>query len=97
MLEQILEELVSLRKEVLLLRAENAQLREDNATLKEENGRLKLQLAAIMVRKTSNNSSVPPSQDIARKNRSLREVSGKPVGGQKGHKGTTLLFSETPT
>ena len=97
MLEQILEELVSLRKEVLLLRAENAQLREENATLKEENGRLKLQLAAIMVRKTSNNSSVPPSQDIARKNRSLREVSGKPVGGQKGHKGTTLLFSETPT
>ena len=30
------------------------------------------------------------------KNQSLREKSGKAVGGQKGHKGTTLKMIETP-
>lgn len=90
MLEQILQELVDLRREVVLLRAENASLKTENASLK-------LQLEQLSVKKTSNNSSLPPSQDIARKNKSLREVSGKPVGGQVGHEGTTLLFSKTPT
>lgn len=50
-------------------------------------------------RKNSRNSSIPPSKDENRppKNYSLREKSGKKVGGQKGHKGTTLEFSEQPT
>ena len=90
MLEQILQELVDLRREVVFLRAENASLKTENASLK-------LQLEQLSVKKTSNNSSLPPSQDIARKNKSLRDVSGKPVGGQLGHEGTTLLFSKTPT
>lgn len=62
--------------------------------LEEENKRLHNKLH----RKNSRNSSIPPSQDLNRpkKNTSLREKSGKPVGGQKGHKGTTLKFSEIP-
>jgi len=52
-------------------------------------------------RKNSRNSSIPPSQDENRpkkkKNTSLRKQSGKKVGGQQGHKGTTLKFSEKPT
>jgi len=50
-------------------------------------------------RKNSRNSSIPPSKDENRppKNYSLREKSGKKVGGQKGHKGTTLKFSDNPT
>lgn len=45
--------------------------------------------------KTSSNSSVPPSQEsIAarelRRTKSLRKLSGKPSGGQPGHKGSTL-------
>lgn len=45
--------------------------------------------------KNSSNSSVPPSQEsIAarelRRTKSLRKLSGKPSGGQPGHKGSTL-------
>lgn len=49
-------------------------------------------------RKNSRNSSVPPSKDENRpqKNQSLRTKSGKKVGAQKGHKGTTLKMVENP-
>jgi transposase len=46
--------------------------------------------------KTSNNSHIPPSIDLSRKNQSLREKSDKPVGGQQGHQGTNLKMSATP-
>ena len=48
--------------------------------------------------KNSRNSSVPPSKDENRplKNQSLRTKSDKKVGGQNGHKGTTLKMVENP-
>ena len=51
--------------------------------------------------KTSSNSSVPPSQEsIAarelRRTKSLRKLSGKPSGGQPGHKGSTLQSVSMP-
>jgi transposase len=57
------------------------------------------ELEALVMRlttvKTSKNSHNPPSSDKTRKNQSLREKSGKPVGGQKGHKGHTLKMVDT--
>ena len=51
--------------------------------------------------KDSNNSSTPPGKEplkseIARRTKSLRQKSGKPVGGQKGHEGTTRMAVDTP-
>lgn len=48
--------------------------------------------------KNSRNSSIPPSKDENRplKNQSLRTKSDKKVGGQNGHKGTTLKMIENP-
>ena len=75
MLAQILQELSTFRKEVLLLRI-------DNADLKVENTQLNIEISKLKIKKNSNNSSLPLSQDIARKNKSLREHSGKYAGGQ---------------
>src|SRR5438132_2647764 len=47
--------------------------------------------------KDSHNSSLPPSSDrFVRQPKSLRKKSEKPSGGQEGHQGTTLRFSEAP-
>jgi len=46
--------------------------------------------------KTSKNSHNPPSIDKWGKNQSLRQKSDKPVGGQAGHKGSTLEMTATP-
>jgi len=49
-------------------------------------------------RKTSRNSSIPPSKDVDRyqRNKSTRKRSGKNSGGQKGHKGSTLEMNLFP-
>jgi transposase len=50
------------------------------------------------IRKDSHNSSIPPSKDENRPNRtsSLREKSDKKVGGQPGHEGKTLEITANP-
>jgi len=57
---------------------------------------LKEELSRYKNRKNSNNSHLPPSKDENRplKNQSLREKSDKKPGGQPGHEGKTLEFSD---
>ena len=59
-----------------------------------------IELEALVLKlstpKTSSNSSISPSTDLSRKNQSLREKSGKSVGGQLGHKGYGLKMTKIP-
>ncbi len=65
-----------------------------------EISRLQGLLSQAAVRATSGNSHLPPSKDLTsttKRDRSLREKSTRPVGGQKGHKGHTLEMVDAPT
>lgn len=82
-------------EEIAALRAENAALHEQVAALTAQVQDLRARLA-----KDSYNSNKPPSSDglgrPARKTKSLRRQSGKPSGGQLGHRGETLRLVATP-
>lgn len=89
--------------EIERLQEENHQLRKENAELKSQVSELMKKVSDLLtqnkqisVKKNSNNSSIPPSTDLTRKPRSLRTPSGKRPGGQNGHKGSTLIMTETP-
>ena len=77
--------------------AENAALREENAALRQRVANLEEKVLVLLrrlegksVKKDSHNSHAPPSQDKARKTKSLRGKSSRKSGGQKGHPGHTL-------
>jgi len=59
---------------------------------------LERKLEHYTIRKDSHNSSIPPSKDENRPSRtsSLREKSGKKIGGQTGHEGKTLKMTGKP-
>lgn len=72
-------------------RQERLELLRRIEELEAENKKLRDQLAL-----NSKNSSNPPSTDKSRNTQSLRKRSGRSAGGQAGHEGHHLAFSETP-
>lgn len=89
---------MTLEEQVIHLQAENTHLRVIISNLEKRIAELEELLRKAKIFKNSSNSSKPPSSDISRlnQNQSLREKSGKPTGGQPGHKGTTLQMSDSP-
>ena len=74
------------------------ELRQEIIELKSTIAELLAEIKDLKHPKNSKNSSVAPSNDQNRaiKNQSLRGISGKKIGGQNGHKGTTLKMVENP-
>ena len=69
-----------------------ASLRRELEALRAENAELRRRLGL-----DSSTRSKPPSSDgLRQKPVSLREPSGRPSGGQKGHKGETLRQAAEP-
>jgi transposase len=66
--------------------------------LRAENDQLKARIADLEARlnQNSRNSNRPPSTDGFRRPESQRKKGERPPGGQKGHKGHTLDWVETP-
>ena len=81
---------------IALLESENKALREQVLFLSQKLSDLANKVEQMLVRKDSNNSSLPPSGDFGRKARSLRAASGRKPGGQLGHKETALEMSAKP-
>ena len=83
-----------LESENKTLKSQVKQLSTHVSELKKENEKLRNKIH----RKNSRNSSIPPSQDPNRKrtNYSLREKSGKKVGGQERHTGHNLKMVRVP-
>ncbi len=75
---------------------ERAELKEEIRLLSEKVDFLMKILEKKNNPKNSNNSSIPPSMDLSRKNKSTREKSNKKSGGQSGHNGKTLLQVKNP-
>jgi len=92
-INELSAEIARLKTQVEKLRAEVSQLRGRNFQL----GRRNAELEALIV-KDSHNSSRPPSTDPpwAKRTRSLRRPSGRPPGGQRGHRGETLRLAARP-
>jgi len=93
-LQEAKAELAAAQEMLLLLYEQAQEVKQQITTLQEQVRDLQARLS-----KDSHNSPKPPSSDgLAKKPtpHSLRPKTGRKQGGQKGHPGKTLSFSDTP-
>lgn len=97
-IEGLIKRIEALERKVGQIVDERDSWKQGYFSLEKENILLKERLSKYETPKNSRNSSVPPSKDQNRppKTKSLREKSNKKVGGQPGHKGSTLKMTENP-
>ena len=79
----------------MTLKAQIEVLQEENTALRKEITELKRLLQEALDKLSKNSLALGETMRRDR-TKSLRISSGKKAGGQPGHRGTTLQFSETP-
>ncbi len=100
--DAVYEHLLQLQSVIEGLRAEAAQLRSEATQWRAQAQQLAARVEQLEARlsKDSHNSDKPPSSDGPTRPRpqpkNLRQRSGRPPGGQKGHPGHTLALAEHP-
>src|SRR5438067_12723745 len=95
------ERIAQLEMELVSERAKSARVEAELAAQRAENASLRQQMEQVLARlcevegqlaKESHNSSKPPSSDgPGHKRQGQRQRSEKPMGGQPGHAGRTLM------
>jgi transposase len=92
---------MDLRQELEEAKQHQEELRLENTLLRQklEEALAKIKELEARLNQDSQNSNWPPSRDKSRHKRqskSLRRQTGKAIGGQEGHEGTTLAYQAEP-
>lgn len=97
-MHQIIKTLNADKKRNIELEAKVINLELINARLMQNIDELLEKIEQLLHKKNSQNSSIAPSKDENRpmKNQSLRTNTGRKIGGQPGHEGSTLKMVENP-